>query len=129
MKKELVIIILILFFTINYCTDDEIKNEYDVEIREAQEYIKSLVKNINENNYLPSDGVVKDEDTASKIATIILNNIYGENNIQNQKPFKVILFEGIWIIMGTLPKDTLGGVVKIMIQKEDGKVLYIDHTQ
>ena len=31
--------------------------------------------------------------------------------------------------MGALPKDTLGGVVKIMIQKEDGKVLYIGHTQ
>jgi len=34
-----------------------------------------------------------------------------------------------WLVHGTLPKNTIGGVPYILIQKSDGKVLAVWHTK
>ncbi|ENX05695.1 NTF2 fold immunity protein [Acinetobacter courvalinii] len=79
--------------------------------------------------YKPEKGFVPNEDIASKIAEVVLIPIYGESNIKKQKPFHVVLKEDVWILEGTLPKGHVGGVFLIKIAKEDGRILYLEHTK
>jgi len=77
--------------------------------------------------YIPKDGFVPDEETAKKIAEAVLYPIYGKS-IKNQKPFKVTLVENkIWVVEGTLSRNTLGGVFHIEIQKENCTILNVSH--
>lgn len=50
--------------------------------------------------FLPANGCVPDEKTAIKIAEAIWHSIYGDK-IYEEKPFKVKLEDGIWIVKGT----------------------------
>ncbi|NIE96018.1 hypothetical protein F3J02_05940 [Acinetobacter sp. Tr-809] len=79
--------------------------------------------------YTPQKGFVPNAEIAAKIAEIILEPIYGESNIHRQKPFHVILKDGAWVVEGTLPKSYVGGSFLIKIAKEDGRVLYLEHTK
>ena len=73
------------------------------------------------NNYVP------DEATAKKIAEAIWHPIYGEKQIEDQKPFNVELKGNIWIVTGTLINNSEGGVAYIEIQKSDCKILRVTH--
>ena len=73
------------------------------------------------NNYVP------DEVTAKKIAEAIWCPIYGEKQIEAQKPFKVELKDNIWIVNGTMINNSEGGVAYIEIQKSDCKILKVTH--
>ena len=78
---------------------------------------------------VPEQGFVPDAMTAEKIAEAVLVPIYGQTQIDLEKPFKVTLNNGgsIWTISGQLRSDLLGGVFTIRIQKQDGKILSLDH--
>ena len=71
-------------------------------------------------------GLVPDAKTAVIIATAILNPIWGEQELNNQKPFDVVLLNGkIWSVNGKSPdkKGFHGSTIYILIRKSDGKVL------
>ena len=80
-----------------------------------------------EHSYVPDNGFVPDQATAVILAEAILKPIYGEQNIDRQKPLKAILKNDVWIIDGTLPKGLLGGVAIIEIAKKDAKVIRVSH--
>jgi len=44
----------------------------------------------------PKAGFVPDEKTAIAIAVAVWTPIYGEKNIQKEKPFKAVLKDGVW---------------------------------
>lgn len=83
------------------------------------------------HSYKPKDGYVPDASTAIKIAEAVLLPIYGEKVIDEEKPLKAVLKDGVWIVEGTLPclegKRCLGGVAIIEISKDDGRVLRVSH--
>lgn len=59
---------------------------------------------------------------------IILNYHYGEEEINEEKPFDVeLLNDTVWYISGSLPEGAVGGVAEIFIRKSDGKVLRMIH--
>jgi len=62
-----------------------------------------------EHSYEPDEGFVPDQTTAAILAEAILKPIYGDENIDRQKPFKVILKNKVWVITGTLPEGLMGG--------------------
>lgn len=71
-------------------------------------------------------GLVPDAKTAVIIATATLNPIWGEQELNNQKPFEVVLLNGkIWSVNGILPdkKGIYGSTTHILIRKSDGKIL------
>lgn len=75
------------------------------------------------------DGYVPDKETAIKIAEVIWFRIYGQE-VNERRPFIAKLIDGeVWVIRGTLPKEILGGVPHAKIQKEDGKILEVYHTE
>ncbi len=83
------------------------------------------------HSYKPKDGYVPDALTAVKIAEAVLVPIYGEKVINEEKPLKAALKDGVWIVEGTLhcPEGNRcpGGVVIIEISKDDGRILRVSH--
>ena len=72
-------------------------------------------------------GFVPDEKTAIAIAVAIWSPIYGEEKIQNEKPFKAVLKDDVWHVERTLPKEIAGGVAEVEISKKDARVLRVSH--
>ena len=88
-------------------------------------YAEFRSRNLEPRNLVARD-IVPNEETAIKIAEVILFSIYGQN-IYSSRPYCIELKNGVWIIEGSLPKDSKGGVPYIEIQKKDGKILKVMH--
>ncbi len=73
-------------------------------------------------------GLVPDKQTAVRIAEAILFPIYGEKNIGAQRPYRIKLRNGKWIIDGAPPPPGMtGGSFHIVILQRDARVLEIGH--
>ena len=90
-------------------------------------YDKSEVE--YEKEFIPSEGLVPDEQTAISIAVAVWSPIYGQDNIAKQKPYQVFLVDGYWVVSGSLPKRMVGGTAKIVISREDGRIINISHDK
>jgi hypothetical protein len=77
--------------------------------------------------YFPKDGLVSRAEIAFQIAEPILNDIYGKEHIEKEKPFSINLENDIWIIEGHLEKGLVGGVAYMEIRKSNGEVLKVCH--
>jgi hypothetical protein len=91
----------------------------------------SELRNIYKNfNYVPDSGYVNSKETAIKIATVILESIYGEA-IKGNFPLDAVLVENntIWVVIGTKMKGAKGGIPYIEIRKKDGQILKVAHSK
>jgi hypothetical protein len=78
----------------------------------------------------PPNGFVPNAETAIRIAEAVWIPIYGEKQIESEKPFKATLRDDVWIVTGTdLPEGSLGGVAEAHISKRDGCILRVTHGQ
>ena len=75
----------------------------------------------------PPKGLVPNEATAIKIAIAVWEPIYGAEQIAEQAPYRVALRAGVWVVTGSLPPGSLGGVAIAEIAREDGRVLRVSH--
>lgn len=80
-------------------------------------------------SYKPAAGYIPDEATAVKVAEAVLIPIYGEQNIVSQRPFKASLRGRTWTIVGTLKPGLVGGTAILKLSKDDGRILFVTHTQ
>jgi NTF2 fold immunity protein len=81
-----------------------------------------------QHSYTPPRGFVPDAETATRIAEAVLIPIYGKESIQNERPFRATLDDGIWTVRGRLPLGAMfGGVALIEISKSDGRILRVTH--
>jgi hypothetical protein len=80
-------------------------------------------------NKLPTQGVVPDAGTAVKIAEAVLPPIFGEEEVNKYRPYHAQLRDGIWTVYGTLAPSSRGGTPQMTIQKKDGKVIEVWHSQ
>ena len=71
---------------------------------------------------------VPDEATAIRIAEAVWLPIYGKG-IYEQRPFRAQLVGNVWIVTGSLPPMTCGGVPIARISRDDGRILQVIHTQ
>jgi hypothetical protein len=81
------------------------------------------------HNFKPKDGYVPNADTAIKIAVAVWGPIYGQKEIDGEKPYKARLEKGVWIVEGSLPEGWFGGVALAEIQKENGKIVRVSHGE
>jgi hypothetical protein len=84
----------------------------------------SELRNIYKNfNYVPDSGYVNSKETAIKIATVILESIYGEA-IKGNFPLDAVLVENntIWVVIGTKMKGAKGGIPY-------GQILKVAHSK
>lgn len=86
--------------------------------------------------YVPREGYVPNSVTALRIAEAVLTPIYGEKQINSEKPFIAKLKDGVWTVQGTLhcPDGTGGitthcdgGTAEVRISKTDGRILFMMH--
>lgn len=111
------LIIIISLIAILTCKNNESDKETSIPPHECR--IGDL--------YIPAGGFVPDSVTAIRIAEAIWLPIYG-NHIYENKPFEAELVgDSLWIVVGSLPKNVLGGVPYIEILKKDGKILGVEH--
>ena len=71
--------------------------------------------------------IIPDSVTAVGVAEKILFKIYGQSNIENQRPYEIYRVKNYWSISGTLPKDALGGTFLIIMDSRDGRIIRITH--
>ncbi len=90
--------------------------------------VKHHQKQVQIENYKPSEGYVPNAQTAIKIAEAVWLPIYGKR-IYDEKPFYTNLENGIWTVKGSLPKGHIGGAAEIDISKKDGKILRVMHSK
>ena len=75
--------------------------------------------------YLPKEGFVPDQGTAITIAIAVLVPIYGEAEIREKHPFSATLKNGKWTVVGSLPKNAVGGVPEVQLSKLTGRILKV----
>jgi hypothetical protein len=84
---------------------------------------------------------VPDAATALRIAEPALKRVYGGRQINDEKPLKATLEDGVWNVYGTLwcsdgkgrrtseMGKCAGGVAELKLRQSDGKILSIIHTK
>ena len=88
----------------------------------------SFAQEPSRHNYKPPAGYVPNEETAIKIAVAVWTPIYGKDVIDEEKPYKAVLKDGVWYVSGSLPiKYTKGGVAEAEISRDDGRIIRVTH--
>ena len=66
-------------------------------------------------SYRPRVGFVPDEKPAVRVAEAVLSAIYGEEQMQSERPLSAHLQGGVWTVTGSLPESPDGGVAEMKI--------------
>jgi hypothetical protein len=71
--------------------------------------------------------VITTSETAIKVAEPILFEVYGEEKVLGERPYKVHKAGDYWLIRGSLPKLYDGGTFEIILDASDARVMSIVH--
>jgi NADH dehydrogenase FAD-containing subunit len=125
--------ILVMIFAVGCSTKTVTDTDKANESKERRDYIVnghlSSIGYDDFEGYFPKEGLVPSAKIAFQIAEPVLKNIYGDSNIENEKPFSVNLQNGVWIIEGYLDEGWMGGVAYMEIRKSNGEILKVIHTK
>jgi hypothetical protein len=95
-----------------------------------------LASELTGQGYRPESGYVPDSNTAVKVAEAVLAPVYGEKQIESERPFTAKLKDGVWTVTGTLrcpdgkggtTTSCDGGVAEVRISKNDARILFMLH--
>jgi hypothetical protein len=78
---------------------------------------------------LASRKIVPDKQTAITIGIAVLLPIYGARLINREQPFTARLLGDKWIVEGSLPNNTIGGVATVELSSKDAHVIFVYHSQ
>jgi hypothetical protein len=121
--KPSILIVTIFAVTLMACSQT---GRTKLGIDYAKQELDSALHNSSEKLILV-DTVIKTQETAVKYAETILFEIYGQKNIESQKPYEIYKIEDYWIIGGTLPKGMRGGTFLIIINSKNGEIIQLTH--
>lgn len=85
------------------------------------------IRNVAAGPYTPKNGFVPDKATAVRVAEAILVPIYGEKQVESERPFYAELSGNIWTVTGHLPQGWTGGVAEVRISKMTCRVISVSH--
>jgi hypothetical protein len=91
--------------------------------------LMSVCHGSTDKSPLPAQGIIPDEVTAVKVAEAVFPPIFGSEEVTKYVPYHAQLKEGIWTVYGTLKPGSRGGTPQMTIQKKDGKVIEVWHSQ
>lgn len=80
-----------------------------------------------EHSVKPEAGFIPNQVTATRVAEAILIPIYGQEQIESERPFSAQLNENTWKVEGHLAPGMDGGVAEVWIDKRDGRILRVSH--
>ena len=99
-------------------------------------YFAVIFSVLAQAQYVPKSGFVPDAKTAIKIAEAVLIPVYGEKQVESERPFKAVLENDVWTVDGTLRcpvgkggRTTMcdGGTAEVKLSKADGRTLRMIH--
>jgi len=75
--------------------------------------------------------IIADSIIAVKVAEPVLFNLYGKEDIENQKPYEIVFADNYWIISGanSHKKDKADGTFLIIIDARNSKIIKITHGE
>jgi hypothetical protein len=88
---------------------------------------KSVYTQGSDGRWEPAAGYIRDAEAAIAVAVAVWEPIYGKDHIANQAPYTAALVNDVWIVNGTLPEATIGGVATAEISKGGGRILRVSH--
>ena len=117
-----------VFLLFNYSCGQDSKNRISLS-REAAEYqLKEVLANNKLHNIINSkDKIIKNQETLISVIEPILFDIYGKENIEDQKPYRINDFENYYVVNGTLDKNYVGGTFLIIIDNRNAQILKMTH--
>jgi len=80
-----------------------------------------------EHSVKPEAGFIPNQVTATRVAEAILIPIYGQEQIESERPFSAQLNENTWKVEGHLAPGVDGGVAEVWLDKRDGRILRVSH--
>ncbi|MHA6249982.1 NTF2 fold immunity protein [Pontibacter sp. CAU 1760] len=124
MKKALLLFISLHFYFV--ATAQEGTDRTKLGEQYAKRELADALNNPSQKQIL-EEKVIKNKQTAISVAEAMLFSIYGKDNIVRQRPYESHLIDGYWVLIGTLPKDWVGGKFLIIINSTDGKIVKLTH--
>ncbi len=122
------ILISIVFFSSFVCNCQTKENSVSTRKKIAEKELELALSKQKQHNVLDNgENLLKDSETAVKIAEPILFNIYEKELILDEKPYEIYLIKNYWVIQGTLSKDSLGGTFLIILNAKNAEVIKISH--
>ncbi|MBQ8475344.1 MAG: hypothetical protein IJ499_06780 [Clostridia bacterium] len=106
--------------------DTEASTEADSTTFKLSDY-ESYVEQYSSNRML---GAVDTKEVAIEKAEELWRKVYGDYSAE-RKPYAVYYDaeNEVWLVEGTLPSGTLGGVPHLIVSKVDGKILALWHDR
>lgn len=80
-----------------------------------------------EHSVKPDAGFIPNQVTATRVAEAILIPIYGQEQIESERPFSAQLEGSTWKVEGHLAPGVDGGVAEVWLDKRDGRILRVSH--
>ena len=75
------------------------------------------------------ENMLPDAKTAVSVAEIYMFNVYGREQIKNERPYDVRKYKNYWLVSGSLPEGAKGGVFYILLDQRDGQVISFHHEK
>lgn len=98
--------------------------EYSAVFSQLEHHGSSL-KSDSRDSSRPLQGFVPDEETAVRIAEAVWIGLYGQREIELQKPYKAELDKGVWTVTGACLDQGTPRVPRARISKWDGAILKV----
>lgn len=124
MRKIIFISVLFLSY---YCNSQNNKDPFMGKTY-AEKELNLALSNQKQHNVLDNEeNLLKESTTAIKVAETILFGIYGKKEIEGEKPYEIYLIKNYWVIQGSLPMGSIGGVFLIILNAKNAAVIKISH--
>jgi hypothetical protein len=96
----------------------------------AQKYINEYLQSEKSDNYvLNNTKLINDSKTLISVIEPILFNVFGKQNIINQRPYGIYKCNDYWFVMGSLNAEMEGGVFHIGLDSRNGRIIIIFHDK
>jgi hypothetical protein len=97
--------------------------------QEEFEYVRRQIAS-SHSSAPPKAGMVPDASTATAIAFAVGVPVFGKKQMDGEQPFRADLQNGVWTVLGTLHCASCdGGTLIVQINKSDGRILHLLHSQ
>jgi hypothetical protein len=106
---------------------DQSESRYGANANSPQQAPITGTSEAQTESFRPTYGYVPDEQTAISIAVAVWAPMYGKDQIESEKPFRAMLKNGVWTVMGTLPEGYDGGTAFAQIAQKDGRLIRVNH--
>jgi len=132
--KRILVFLGIIFLNFS-CSEKIVSNKIFIENKNREYAISELQNALKNNKIVPKSEInysakpIPDSKSAVNIAEKILFEVYGKEEIKEQRPYNVVFQDDYWIINGTQAKPAIGGVFLIIINSKDGKIIELIHGE